>query len=334
MRKEYIKIASQYSKFANAELTWCPKCGEAMSVNTAFYTDSNYKLGYFPICKRCILAMVEQRENKNDTPNETPESVQKVLQMMDLPYIDSFYRDCVKGAQEGLKEKNRKSPFLTYLTALKSLPNWRGLRWNSSEFGNEIENEENTKIVQKTLKEAKKRFGNGSYSESQYMFLENEYKDWISRYECNTKGQEEVFESLSILKLRKQEAMKNEKPIKDIKEIDNLIQSWLDTGNLKPKQNTMDALSDAQTLGTLLQKYEETRPLPEIDPELKDCDKIGYYIDSLYRGHSCKMLGIKNTFSHLYEKFMEKYTVSRPEYSEETDSEILFEKIFGKVEDE
>ena len=96
----------------------------------------------------------------------------------------------------------------------------------------------------------------------------------------------------------------------------------------------MDTLSEAQTLGTLIQKYEETRPLPEIDEELKDCDKIGLYIDAFYRGHSCKMLGIKNRFSNIYEKVMAKYTVTPPEYDEEADSEVIFEKIFGNAGDE
>ena len=47
------------------------------------------------------------------------------------------------------------------------------------------------------------------------------------------------------------------------------------------------------------------------------------------------MMGLKNGFSSLYEKFMSKYTVSKPQYDEDTDSEILFEQIFGsKMDDE
>jgi len=334
LRKEYNKIAETYTKIKNGDFLKCPKCDEFLSAETSFYSDSNYKTNKFPICKRCLMAMVEQRESKTDPPNETPESVQKVLLMMDLPYIDSFYQDCIKGANDGVKEKNRKSPWSTYITALKSLPNWKGLKWCDSEFGNSnFDKGEDVRIIQKTIKAAKKRFGAG-YSDTDYTFLENEYNSWISRYECNTKSQEEVFESLSLLKLQKRDALKSGRPIKDIKEIDTLIQSWLDTGNLKPKQNTMDSFSDAQTLGTLLQKYEETRPLPEIEESLQDVDKIAYVIDTMYRGHACKMLGIKNTFSHLYEKFMAKYTVKPPEYEEEEDSEILFEKIFGRSNDD
>ena len=117
------------------------------------------------------------------------------------------------------------------------------------------------------------------------------------------------------------------------KDIDKSYQDWLDTGKLKPKQNSLDTFSDAQTLGTLIQKYEETRPLPEIDPELEDVDKIGLYIDAFYRGHASKMLGLKNRFSNIYEKVMSKYTVTPPSYDEESDSEILFDKIFGNKEE-
>jgi hypothetical protein len=46
------------------------------------------------------------------------------------------------------------------------------------------------------------------------------------------------------------------------------------------------------------------------------------------------MLGLKNRFSNLYEKIMSKYAVKPPEYDEETDSEALFDKIFGSGDEE
>ena len=216
---------------------------------------------------------------------------------------------------------------------VRSLPQYKGTHWNDSEFAIDDEDnnmEENVRIVQKTLKAAKKRFGT-DYNKEELMFLENEYQDWISRYDCSQKAQEETFQNLSILKLMKRNAIRKGMSTKDL---DYSYQQWLDTGNLKPKQNTLDTFSDAQTMGTLIQKYEETRPLPEIDPELADVDKIGTYIDAFYRGHASKMLGLKNRFSNIYEKVMAKYAVKQPSYDEETDSEILFDKIFGSKEDE
>lgn len=46
------------------------------------------------------------------------------------------------------------------------------------------------------------------------------------------------------------------------------------------------------------------------------------------------MLGLKNRFSNIYERVMAKYTVNPPSYDEESDSEILFDKIFGSKDDE
>ena len=73
--------------------------------------------------------------------------------------------------------------------------------------------------------------------------------------------------------------------------------------------------------------------MPEIDEQLRDVDKIGLYIDVFYRGHAAKMLGIKNAFTKIYEKVMSKFTVKPPSYEDDEDSEKLFDKIFGSVED-
>lgn len=41
------------------------------------------------------------------------------------------------------------------------------------------------------------------------------------------------------------------------------------------------------------------------------------------------MLGLKNKFSAIYERVMSKYTVKKPTYDEDSDSDELFERIFG-----
>lgn len=53
---------------------YCHKCDELLSEDT-FYSDNNYASNKFPICKRCVLQMVEQRKDNRTPPNETPESV-------------------------------------------------------------------------------------------------------------------------------------------------------------------------------------------------------------------------------------------------------------------
>jgi hypothetical protein len=329
LKKAYFELSKDYTKILEGDYIYCGKCNSFLSRET-FYSSNDYASGKFPVCKKCLMLMATDYDKKTNTYTDNKEKPKETLRFLDLPFIESTYNSALSSIQAEVNEKNRSTAWQQYITMVQSLPNWRGMKWKDSDFEvASISDEEETKINTKTIKSGKKRFGNG-YSNEDYMFLENEYQDWITRYECNTKAQESIFERLSFKKWEINKATKSGQPTKDL---DKTYQELLATANIQPRQSGMDSMADAQTLGTLIQKYEETRPLPDIDPELEDVDRIGLYIDSFYRGHACKMLGLKNKFTNLYEKVMSKYTVKPPEYDDETDSEILFDKIFGSVED-
>ena len=335
LRLEYMDLAHRYEALVNNQMLYCNKCNE-WKEQDKFYSDKTYASGKFPVCKQCLQFMSEQRDNVRKPVNETKESLQKVLRFMDKPYLDRLYGQMYKRAEENRvnNDKTSKISILgNYIRVINSLDQYQGMTWSDSDFGDTQSVDEEAaldiKIVKSTVADGRKRFGSG-YTDEELMFLENEYKDWVARYECNTKAQEKVFKNLAMVELQKDKAIKANQPTKDL---DRVYQDWLDAGNLKPKQNTMDSFSEAQTFGTLIEKYEEERPLPEIDPELEDVDKIGLYIDVFFKGHLCKVLGIKNRFATLYENYMKKYTVSPPEYNEDEDSEAIFDKIFGGGED-
>ena len=331
VKKAYNDLAIDYNHLLNLDFVYCPKCGK-WKTSKAFYSSTETVDGIeHYACKECILDLCTD-VSKDGIRTDNREKTIETFRRLDWYFSDKDYKAQLESLAEGVGEKIRSTAAQQFIVMVRSLPQYRNLHYSDSEFDIEdIDNntEENTRIVQKTLKAAKKRFGN-NYNKEELMFLENEYQDWVSRYECSQKAQELTFENLSILKLMKRNALKKGLSTKDI---DKSYQDWLDTGNLKPKQNTLDTFSDAQTMGTLIQKYEETRPLPDIDPELSDVDKIGLYIDAFYRGHASKMLGLKNRFSNIYEKVMSKYAVKPPSYDEESDSEILFDKIFGSQEE-
>lgn len=334
VRNAYYDLSTDYNRILNLDFVYCPYCGNWKS-SKAFYGSNKTVSGLeHYACKECILDMCTDKDkdgNRVDNREKTIDTFKK----LDWVFVDSDYQSQLKSLNENIGERNRPCAAAVIITMTRSLPQYRGKTFADSDFGTDgygdtvVNAEESSKITQRTIKNAKKRFGS-SYTNEELMFLEDEYQDWVSRYECNQKAQEETFENLSILKLMKRNAIKNNK---STKELDYSYQQWLDTGNLKPKQNALDTLSDAQTLGTLIKKYEDTRPLPEIDPELEDVDKIGLYIDAFYRGHAAKMLGLKNRFTQIYERVMSKYTVEKPSYDEENDSEVLFEKIFGNKDE-
>ena len=102
---------------------------------------------------------------------------------------------------------------------------------------------------------------------------------------------------------------------------------------IKPNQNSGDSLVNQLSFDQMIEKWEEEKPIPEPEGVFKDIDKIGMLIDVFFRGHMAKMMGIKNAFSTIYEKFMSKYTVTKPQYDEGADGETLFNRIFGEEAD-
>ena len=332
VKKAYNTLAQDYNKLINLEYIYCPQCNDFITRNN-FYKSNDTASGVNHVgCKKCLLKSATDYNKKTGTYKDNKLKAKKTLMLMDLPFIEDVYDAALADVTNAVNERNRGTAWSQYMVMIQSLPQYRGLHWENSEFkeNSEYDDENEIKENQKTIKKAKKRFGLG-YSNEDYMFFLFEYQDWVTRYECNTKAQESIFERLSFKKWEINKATKNGQPTKDL---DKTYTDLLGAANIQPRQVTLDTMTDTQTLGTLIQKYEETRPLPEIDPELEDVDKIGIYIDAFFRGHASKMLGLKNRFSNIYEKVMSKYTVKPPEYDNEEDTEVIFEKIFGSVDDE
>lgn len=72
-----------------------------------------------------------------------------------------------------------------------------------------------------------------------------------------------------------------------------------------------------------------TRPIPEPADEWKDVDGIVKYITVWFIGHLCHMLKIDNRYSEMYDAEIHKYTVNKPEYEEDSDTEEIFDDLFG-----
>lgn len=324
LKKEYESLSNSYKKIANNEIIMCPNCGEWLA-RSNFYNSNKYKLGFYPICKKCVIAKVEQREKQADKPNETKESVIEMCHDMDIPYVDSMYDKCCKTLADDTGVHAKSSPFMQMLSSVLSLPYLKNKTFKDSEFPADLDQNSKSGIKKSTIK----RFGN-DFTTDEYLFLQDEYDDWTTRYECSTKAQEELFIRLCFKKLEIRKATLSGKPTKDL---DESYQKLMSTANITPKQNSVDTLSEGQNFGQLIQRWEEERPIPECDPELQDVDKIGQYIDVFFKGHMAKMLNLKNPLQNIYESFMKKFTVTKPEYQEDDDSEELFDKIFGEMSD-
>lgn len=197
------------------------------------------------------------------------------------------------------------------------------IRDRESKTINSIEDLEERKDINITKKTIK-FFGTGFLPE-EYPFLQEQYNDWTARHECKTKAQEELFKNISIAQLNIQKATQS--PNGKVAEAMKTFQDLLGSANIKPTQTNDNALSDQNTFGTLIKKWENDKPIPEPEKEWEDVDSIAKYVTVYFLGHLCKMMGIKNSYSRAYEKEMDKYKVTKPEY--EDDDEALFDSVFG-----
>lgn len=335
LRKDYKKLGDFVNKLGNGEVIKCCKCGEFKSTKNAFYTDDTYADGYFPVCKECLLAMAEQRTKPRQESNETRESVKRTLRYMNLPYIDSLYTAMEKNIGDDAAMRKKHSIFSSMIVQLKSLPQWKGKTYDDSEFGvddDESNYIEDTKKNQTLLKKGKKNFGS-NYPPDDLIWLEERYEKYCAKYSVEQMSQETLFQMLVCQEL---EARQLRQAGKTTKDIDKSIQDTMTSLGIKPSQSNLDALTDSKTFDQLISDWENEldggNPLPEVDPDFKDVDHIGQYITVFFTGHLAKMMGLKNFFSSVYDKFMSKYRVNKDEQDDE-EQEKLFGQIFGTTKE-
>lgn len=326
IRIAYNKLASDYNRIIENDLLLCPMCNTWQKSDTAYYYDKDYATNRYPICKRCLLLEVEQRKSDREEPNETKQSVQKVLRKMNRIFDESFYDECVKGALDSVKERNRQSPFATYITAIQSLPQWKNKTWEDSVFLDESnQSDEDINENSRVIKAARKRFGT-EYSLADLYFLETQYEDWVQRYTCESKAQELLFQRIAHTQLAIEKAQKSGR---DTDKLDKTLQDLMTSNAIKPASNNSGSFSEAKTFGQLIELWEQDKPVPTVEDDFKDVDNIALYTDVFYRGHLAKMMGLKNGYSALYDSYMNKYRAKKKTYEEEENSEALFDQIFG-----
>ena len=313
----------------------CLCCNDEYNASAFYSSDSRLHkaIGKLPYCKECLDEFYHYYLDKyQKLKYKKPErkAVEKLCMLFDIYYSDKVFEDVTREAVT----KSNGTLFSLYVQRIKlyqyrkkdydTTIHEKFLATQSSDAVMSLHDERDFK-QDETIKEAIKFFGTG-FSDDDYIFLQEQYMDWTTRHECQTKAQEEVFKRICFKQLEILKATRNGD---DTKDLDMTFQKLLETAKLQPKQNSGETMSDAQTFGTLIDKWENTRPLPEIDEELRDVDKIGLYLDIFFKGHLSKMMGLKNGLSNLYTKFMKQYTVEKPEYNDDENSEVLFDAIFG-----
>lgn len=311
----------------------CLCCGSEYSESNYYNSNSKFysNTGKIPYCKQCIerfYLYFFDKYTEDGCLNPEKKAVKRICMAFDIYFREDVFNSSMKKVKDGTMNVSLIGQYMRIIQLLQ-------YNRNKETYENTITQEEKDGLVaapisdiseSRNVDEETIRFFGAGFNDADYEFLKREYDDWIARHECKTKAQEEVFKRLCFKQL---EILKATQRGEDTKDLDATFQKLLETAKLQPKQNAGDTTADNQTFGTLIDKWENTRPLPEIDEELKDVDKIALYINIFFKGHLAKMMGLKNGLSNLYTNFMRKYTVEKPEYDGDENSDALFDAIFG-----
>ena len=169
-------------------------------------------------------------------------------------------------------------------------------------------------------------FWGDGFTPDYYKELEARYKSWTSSLGELDPAERAIYRQICMLEVRISRDSAAGKPID--KHV-NSLNALLGSAKLKPAQKSDgDIALDNMPFGVGIKKWENTRPVPEPDPEFQDVDGIVRYVSTWFLGHLCKMVGIKNAYSKLYEEAIENLRVTNPEFEDE-DDEALFDDVFS-----
>ncbi len=167
------------------------------------------------------------------------------------------------------------------------------------------------------------------YSNKQYLELEERRLFWVA--DLKQRGVD--TDDVSVAALLRQivatelEINRDRADGKDVDKKVNTLASLVNSAILKPsqKKNEADISMEQTPFGVWINRFENERPLPKDENE----PVIKKFIHTWLYGHLGKMLGLRNSYTQLYEDEMERLRVERPEYADE-DDDIVLTDIFGK----
>lgn len=315
---------------------YCTRCGTQYGKRKGFFPVNYgllYKgLGYMGVCRPCIDDMYERYLNVCHDPKL---AVRQMCRKLDLYWSESAY-----AAVE--KKNTTRSMMTSYITKINNNTyinrcyddtlEAEGKLWDfgsgalfipDTTVSDSAAGNETVEVDQSIID-----FWGPGLSSDQYMTLDQRRKYHLSRL-AEERGVEEDAIDLGTDMLIRQivnlEVSINAKQSegKDVnKDVATLV-DLLQKVDWKPaKKEDIDSADAATPLGVWIDRWENKRPLPEIDDDLKDVNGIKKYIFT-WMGHLTKMLGIRGGYTKLYDEEVARLRVEKPEYEDEDDETLL-----------
>lgn len=274
----------------------CEKCQLNKSIGEYYNADKMFfTTGKLHICKDCALKIVE--ENGHD-------GLLGLLRMLNKPFYQDLFKEDVGD----------------YVRMMNSMPQYRNVAFIQSDTLAELSNSSSIKrakpkeLSSEDLRESEDFWGIG-YTESEYIWLNLEYADYLDRYEVDGKTLENLIREICLVQLDIRTARASKR---DVKNELRAYNDLLTAANLKPVQETGAQSVDQESFGTLIKKWEDTRPIQDSE-EWEKNDSVGKYLKVWFTGHLMRMFSLENKDEQEYFEEINKYTVAATEFEGEED---------------
>ena len=293
----------------NASSSQCRKCGKAYGRLKGNFPVSYAYLykgqGYMPYCRDCVDNMYDAYYA---VCKDSRIATRQMCRKLDLYWSESVYQFAE------LRAANR-SMMTAYIARINSGSNAgksyddtlieEGTLWIDSAISVQDADEVSQDQTITTKVDADPElvdFWGEDYSANFLIRLDKRYKKWTKDQGDLEPGSVSLFKHICILEETIATDSAAGRPVdKNV----NTLNSLLGSLNLKPAQKKDDSASgaiDNAPMGVWIRRFENERPIPDPDPELRDVDKIVHYIQVFFLGHLAKMLGKTTVYSKMYEK--------------------------------
>ena len=267
----------------------CSKCGTSYGRRKGYFSvnyGALYKgVGYLTVCKKCVDSMYNTYLHQLGSAEE---AVKQMCRKLDLYWNERVF--------ESVEKKNTAQTMMTAYIAKINTSNYvgksyddtisetkyiptEGVDYDPDIKDKDIYDDEDDEDIE--ISDEVKNFWGAGYTSKMYKQLEQRRSYWMSKYPEGTEldiGAEAIIRQICSLELDINRDRANGKSVeKSVNALNNLLGS----ASLKPTQrnkDTFDSNIDRTPLGVWAQRYEQQRPIKEIDPELQDQQDHKYQV--------------------------------------------------------
>lgn len=318
----------------------CCRCGTAYGRRKGnfpvCYAGLYRGTGYLPICRNCVDTIYNEYFAQS---GDQKKATRQVCRKLDLYWNDQIYESVANKSTTRTMMTNYIQRVNNISYAGKSYDDTLisdGTMWKFSEEDLYQEPEEEIVVPDQnddelTLDDIPKEvieFWGPGYTPGMYMELEQRlqyYRGQMGEDARTDLGTDTLLRQIAMLEIDINRARASGKSVdKMVTSMNSLLSSLS-----KPQKNAAIDTAAANTpFGVWIKRWEDERPLPEVDDSMKDVDGIIKYVLTWVYGHMAHMLKIKNARTPLYDDAIASLRVEHPEYDDEDDETLLYD-LFG-----